>query len=81
MQHCDVGIDDFIHGSRIISQSCIHMQSVLWYKRALREVEKQFVHGIGARLQHGANHEDYEEGGVENDAIWIYKTLEKMKIG
>ena len=50
------------------------MQS-LWYDRALQEVEKHFVHDIGARPQHGANQEDYEEGGVENDAILDLQNL------
>ena len=26
VQHCNVEIDDFIHGIHIISQSCAHMQ-------------------------------------------------------
>ena len=68
MQHYNVEIDDFIHGTRIIFQSCTHTQS-LWYDRAIQEVEKQFVHDLGARPQHRADREEYVEGGWENDTI------------
>ena len=39
MQHRNVENDDFILGAWIISQSCIHTQS-LWYNQAVQEVEK-----------------------------------------
>ena len=45
------------------------MQS-LWYDVAVREGEKYLcVHDLGARPRHGVDHEDYEEGSGENDAI------------
>ena len=53
MQNCNVKIDDFVHGTQIISQSCTHTQS-LWYNRVIQEVEKQFVQNLGARPQNGA---------------------------
>ena len=68
MQHCNVEIDDFMCGTWIISQSCTHTQS-LWYNQAIQEVEKHFVHDLGAKPQHGVDWEDYEEGSGENDTI------------
>ena len=38
--------------------------------------------GPWCKTQHGANQEDYEEGGGKNDTnLWIYYTSEMMKIG
>ena len=68
MPHYSVEIDDFIHGTRIIFQSCTHTQS-LWYDWTIQEVKKHFVHDLGARPQHGVDREDYEEGIWENDTI------------
>ena len=33
------------------------------YNRAIQEVKKHFVKDLSARTQHGADQEDYEEGG------------------
>ena len=68
MKHCNIEIDDFIHGTCRISHSCTHMQSS-WYNWAVQEAEKHFVHDLGARPQHGVDREHYEEGGGKNDLI------------
>lgn len=39
----------------------------LWHDRVVQDVEKQFVQDLGARPQHGADQDDYEEGGGDND--------------
>jgi hypothetical protein len=41
----------------------------LWYKHAIQEVEKHFVHDLGARPRHEVDQRDYEEGGGRDDTI------------
>jgi hypothetical protein len=41
----------------------------LWCNREIQEAEKHFVQDRGARTQHGANREDYREGGGEKDTF------------
>ena len=47
----------------------LHTQAKLIYDWAIQEVEKHFAQDLGARPQHEANWEDYEEGVGENDTI------------
>lgn len=42
------------------------------------KLTKHLVHVLGARPQHGANQEDYEEDGGRVINLWIYKTSEMM---
>jgi len=65
---CNVQIDDFIHGTRIISQICAHDPS-LWYVWEIQEVGKHSAHDLGAKPRHGPYEEDYGEGGGEIDTI------------
>ena len=37
------------------------------YDLAVQQIKKHFVHDFGARSQHGAYQEDYEEGGGETN--------------
>ena len=80
MQHCNVVIDDFAHGTWRVSQTCTHMQN-LWYDRAVHEVENTLYMTLVK--------------GPDMKQIWkivrrtvgrmiqlgIYKTLEMMEIG
>ena len=47
----------------------LHTYAKLMYNRGVQQVEKHFVHHLGARLQDEANKEDYEEGSGENNTI------------
>ena len=53
----------------------------LWYDRAVQEVEKYFVQDLGARPQHGADRDDYEEGGGENDTIMDLQNFDDNWLG
>ena len=53
----------------------------LWYDRAVQEVEKHFVQDLGARPQHGADREDYEEGGGENDTYMDIQNFDENWLG
>ena len=68
MQHYNFEIDDFICGTWIISQSHSHTQSLCYdnvdYSTIgqSKKLRKHFVYVLGARPQHGADQEYYEEG-------------------
>ena len=47
----------------------LHTYAKLVYDRGVQEVEKHVVEYLGARPQHEANKEDFEEGGGENDTV------------
>ena len=46
------------------------------YDWAIQQIKKHIVHDLGARPQHGANREDYKEGGKENYTIMDLQNLE-----
>ena len=54
-------IDNFIHGTWIISQSCTHTQNLC----KIGKSKKHFVYDFGAKPQHEEDRKDYEEGGGE----------------
>lgn len=39
------------------------------YNQGVQEVEKHYLHDLGASPQHEACKEDYEEGSGENDRV------------
>ena len=79
MQHCIIDIDDFIHETWIISQSCTHMQSLCMIERSnksrntltrtlvqdpnMEQIGKIMKRVVGSMIQ-----------------LWIYKTSKMMKI-